>query len=115
MSLANTCARRRRAMSIGRSNPARLASSRSRWLTSSRVPNAPRIAPQGLPDYHQYSADADRARYVFAWAIPARAQVNFSVHSIGDRIVETGAALLTQRPSRDSLDVIAGPFGAGST
>ena len=24
---------------------------------------------------------------VFAWAIPARAQVNFSVHSIGDRIV----------------------------
>ena len=50
-------------MSIGRGNPARLASSRSRWLTSSRVPNAPRIVPQGLADYHQHSADADRARY----------------------------------------------------
>jgi hypothetical protein len=34
---------------------------------------------------------------VLASAIPARAQVNFLVHSIGDRIVETGAALLTQR------------------
>jgi len=52
---------------------------------------------------------------VFAWAIPARAQVNFSVHSIGDRIVETGAALLTQRPSRDSLNPNAPSLASGKS